>query len=63
MYTKISVEVVVTNTMHDNYQIRDKVEIIPVHICPVCNLYDNAYLIKDGEVEQILSVLCGGKLQ
>lgn len=49
--------------MRDSYQIGDKIEIIPVHICPVCNLYDNAYLIKAGEVEQIIPILCRGKLQ
>lgn len=49
--------------MHDTYKIGDKVEIIPVHICPVCNLYDEAYLIKNGEVIKKIPVLCRGKLQ
>ena len=41
----------------------DKVRIIPVHICPVCNLYDRAYLISGGEVVQELTIAARGKLQ
>lgn len=46
----------------DNVEIGDKIEIIPVHICPVCNLYDNAYLISEGKVVDEIPVLCRGKL-
>ena len=38
-------------------------EIIPVHICPVCNLYEKAYLVSGGEVVEELPILCRGKLQ
>ena len=48
---------------HDRVQVGDKVRIIPVHICPVCNLYDRAYLISGGEVVQELEIACRGKLQ
>ncbi len=41
----------------------DKVEIIPVHICPVCNLHEKAFLVKDGDVIEEIPVLCRGKLQ
>ncbi|WP_425755254.1 hypothetical protein ACPW7J_11355 [Ihubacter sp. rT4E-8] len=44
--------------------IGDKVRIVPVHICPVVNLYDRAYLIgADGQVERELEIACRGKLQ
>ncbi len=48
---------------HDQVNIGDKVRIIPVHICPVCNLYDRAFLISDGEVVEELPISCRGKLQ
>lgn len=44
-------------------QVGDKVRIIPVHICPVCNLYEIAVLISDDEVVQEIPILCRGKLQ
>lgn len=47
---------------HDSVEIGDKVEIIPVHICPVCNLYDEAVLVSDGEVIEHMPILCRGKL-
>lgn len=39
----------------------DKVRIIPSHICPTVNLYDEAVLISDGEVLETIPVLCRGK--
>ncbi|MBO1912031.1 D-TA family PLP-dependent enzyme, partial [Microvirga sp. 3-52] len=47
----------------DQVSIGDKVEIIPNHICPVCNLHEKAYLISNGEVVEELVVECRGKLQ
>ena len=47
----------------DSVAVGDKVRIIPVHICPVCNLYDRAYLISGGEVVQELTIAARGKLQ
>ncbi|MBD8069701.1 D-TA family PLP-dependent enzyme [Bacillus sp. PS06] len=44
-------------------QIGEKVQIIPNHICPVCNLYEKAYLISNGEVVDELPIDCRGKLQ
>jgi D-serine deaminase-like pyridoxal phosphate-dependent protein len=43
--------------------IGDKVQIIPNHICPVCNLYERAYLISGGEVVEEIVVGARGKLQ
>lgn len=45
-------------------RVGDKVRIVPVHICPVINLYDKAYLIdRDGQVEREMDITCRGKLQ
>lgn len=43
--------------------IGEKLEIIPNHICPVCNLYDYAYLVSGDEVVKEIPILCRGKLQ
>jgi D-serine deaminase-like pyridoxal phosphate-dependent protein len=47
-----------------NYiEIGDKIEVIPNHICPTCNLYDKAYLVSKGEVLKEIPILCRGKSQ
>lgn len=43
-------------------KVGDKVRIIPVHICPVCNLYEHAWLLSGGEVVEKVDILCRGKL-
>lgn len=48
---------------HDSVRIGDKVRVLPVHICPVCNLYDEAALISGDEVAEVVPILCRGKLQ
>lgn len=48
---------------HDAVNVGDKVRIIPVHICPVCNLYDTAFLVSGDEVVGELPIACRGKLQ
>ena len=47
----------------DSVAVGDKVRIIPVHICPVCNLYERVYLISGDEVVQELDIAACGKLQ
>ena len=49
--------------LHDLVEIGDKLEIIPNHICPCCNLYDQAYLVSQGQVLKTLDIACRGKLQ
>lgn len=44
-------------------QVGDKVEIIPNHICPTCNLYEKAYLVEAGKVVEEIPILCRGKSQ
>ena len=41
----------------------DKVEVIPNHICPTCNLYEKAFLVEKGKVIEEIPVLCRGKSQ
>ncbi|MGN0008104.1 MAG: alanine racemase [Desulfovibrionaceae bacterium] len=54
--------ILLDRAFHDAVRIGDKVRIIPVHICPVCNLYDTAYLISGEEVLEEIPVLCRGRL-
>ena len=35
----------------EKVDVGDKIRIIPVHICPVCNLYENAWLISNDKVK------------
>lgn len=46
----------------NSVRIGDKVRILPVHICPVCNLYDSAYLVSGDEVIGEIEVSARGKL-
>ena len=56
--------IIYNKKFRDTVRVGDKVRIIPVHICPVVNLHENAYLIdKDGEVLEKIPVLCRGKLK
>lgn len=55
--------IIYNEDFRNQVNIGDKVQIIPNHICPVCNLYEKAYLISEGEVVEELSVDCRGKLQ
>jgi D-serine deaminase-like pyridoxal phosphate-dependent protein len=48
---------------YQELQIGDKLEIIPNHICPTCNLYDRMYLLEGESVIAELSIACRGKSQ
>ncbi|MBU5310971.1 alanine racemase [Tissierella carlieri] len=54
--------IVYDSKFQETVQVGDKVRIIPVHICPVCNLYDSAWLISGDEVVMEIPILCRGKL-
>jgi len=54
---------ILDRTLNQELQIGDKVEIIPNHICPTCNLYDRMYLVRRGEVVEELPILGRGKSQ
>ena len=47
----------------EQIDIGDKIEIIPNHICPTCNLYEKAYLVSKGAVIKEIPILCRGKSQ
>jgi len=55
--------IILNRAFHDQVNIGDKVRIIPVHICPVCNLYEKAFLIEDDEVVGDVEIACRGALQ
>jgi D-serine deaminase-like pyridoxal phosphate-dependent protein len=55
--------IIYNEKFRNQIKIGDKVEIIPNHICPVCNLYDKAYLISNGEILEEIPIKCRGKLQ
>ncbi len=48
---------------HDSVEIGDKVRILPVHICPVCNLYESAWLVSGDDVMEEIPILARGKLR
>ena len=55
--------IIYNEKFRNEVNIGDKVEVIPNHICPVCNLYDVAYLVSGDEVVETVPVLARGKLQ
>jgi D-serine deaminase-like pyridoxal phosphate-dependent protein len=55
--------IIYNEKFRNEVKVGDKVQIIPNHICPVCNLYEKAYLISNGEVVEEIPVKCRGKLQ
>lgn len=54
--------IIYSQGLFDRLAIGDKIQIIPNHICPVCNLYDQAYLVRDGEVVRQIEIACRGKV-
>ncbi|HWQ29503.1 MAG TPA: D-TA family PLP-dependent enzyme [Negativicutes bacterium] len=55
--------IIYNKKFRDEVKVGDKVQIIPNHICPVCNLHEKAYLVSKGEVVEEIPVECRGKLQ
>lgn len=55
--------IIYNEAFREEINIGDKIEIIPNHICPVSNLYDRAYVIKDGQVIDTYAIDGRGKLQ
>ena len=48
-------------SLRNKLKLGDKLEIIPNHICPVCNLYDSAYAVSQGNVLGELQIAARGK--
>jgi len=55
--------IIYNKAFRDAVRVGDKVEIIPNHICPVTNLHEQAYIISQGQVVEVIPVECRGKLQ
>lgn len=53
---------VLDRSFRDSVRIGQKVRIVPVHICPVVNLYETAYLVSGSQVVEEIPVACRGKL-
>ena len=53
--------IIYSRKLHENVEIGDKIEIFPNHICPVCNLYDKAYLVSNGKIIKEVEVDARGK--
>lgn len=47
----------------DQLQVGQKVLVLPNHICPVINLFDEMYAVRGGHVEMVLPVAARGRLQ
>ncbi|NLD16550.1 MAG: D-TA family PLP-dependent enzyme [Tissierellia bacterium] len=47
----------------EKVKIGDTLEIIPNHICPVVNLYDEAYFVQNGKVIEVVKIECRGKMK
>lgn len=54
--------IIYDKNMMNSVKVADKVEIIPVHICPVVNLHEKAYFVSHGEVIKEVPILARGKL-
>ena len=55
--------IIYNKAFRDGVRIGDKVEIIPVHICPTVNLHESAHLVSSDEVVEDIPVLCRGQLK
>lgn len=55
--------IIYNKKFHDTVEIGDKVRIVPVHICPTCNLFETANLISGEEVIEEIPILCRAKLK
>ncbi len=49
--------------LSNKIKVGDTLEIIPNHICPVVNLYDEAHFIRNGEVVETVRIECRGKMR
>jgi len=53
----------VLNTPKNKFRVGDKVEIIPNHVCPAVNLFDELVALRNDKVEAIWKVSARGKLK
>jgi len=55
--------VIATHGSAQTVRIGDKLEIIPNHVCPTVNLYDNAHVVQDGQLLDVWQIKARGKTQ
>jgi len=55
--------IIIDPFVRENVRIGDKIEIIPNHACPTCNLYDQIYVVENEKVVDVWPVLGRGKSQ
>lgn len=55
--------VIDTHGSAQTVKIGDKIEIIPNHVCPTVNLYDEMYVLQDGQVLDVWQIKARGKAQ
>ncbi|MCX7779909.1 MAG: alanine racemase [Negativicutes bacterium] len=55
--------VILDKSARETLSIGQKVEIIPNHVCPTCNLYDTMHIIENGQIIAEWPILCRGKSQ
>ena len=47
----------------DRFEVGDRVEFIPPHVCPTINLHDTLVGVRDGRVEEVWDVAARGKVK
>ena len=55
--------VIATHGSAETVKIGDKIEIIPNHVCPTVNLYDEMYVLQDGQLLDVWQIKARGKTQ
>ncbi len=61
--TRLSEEHGVVEFIGENFQVGERIRIIPNHACPVMNLLDRAYLVDGPQVAKVLEITARGKSQ
>jgi len=55
--------VIATHGSAQTVKIGDKIEIIPNHVCPTVNLYDEMYVLQHGQILDVWQIKARGKVQ
>jgi len=55
--------VIATHGSARTVKIGDKIEIVPNHVCPTVNLYDDMYVLQNGQILDVWQIKARGKTQ
>jgi D-serine deaminase-like pyridoxal phosphate-dependent protein len=47
----------------DDFNVGDRVEVIPNHICPTVNLMDELFIVRDGHIVDAWPIAARGKVR